>query len=155
MNWQRLLSLTFLSLQQTIVWSRGPFPAGDIKVAHDGCFFRGGSLKIPKSEWDRDSFYFQIPAGKKCIGDSLYAGMPDKCTVSLKGHNKATRDAINLAKAREERYHGHTKEFNALKLRFRHGSSPDDMLSKHKTVVDSIHILMHFELQHRPLMDFP
>lgn len=137
------------------MWSRGPFPAGDPLVAHDGCFFRGGSLKKPKSEWDKNSLYFQIPDGKKAIGDSLYAGMPDKCTVALNGHNKVTRDLINLAKAREERYHGHTKEFNVLKYRFRHGSSADDMLSKHKLCVDSIHILLHFDLQHRPLMDFP
>jgi hypothetical protein len=66
-----------------------------------------------------------------------------------------TRDLINLAEARQERYHGHLKEFNVLKLRFRHGDYADDTMSKHKCCVDCIHILMHFELQHRPLMDFP
>ncbi|KAL3795955.1 hypothetical protein ACHAWO_010211 [Cyclotella atomus] len=141
--------------RQTCVWSRGPFPAGDPAVAHDGCLFRGGTVKQKKSEWDPESLYNAIPDGRKAIGDSLYGGMPEKCTVAKKGHNKVTRDLIKRAKAREERYHGHTKEFHVLQGRFRHGSSADDALLKHKTVVDSIHVLMHFELEHRPMFDFP
>lgn len=137
------------------MWSRGPFPAGAPEVAHDGCLFCGGKVDQPKSEWDQNSLYHQLRSHQKAIGDSLYGGMPEKCTISRKGHDKLTKRLINRAKAREERYHGHTKEFNVLKLRFRHGSCPDDALAKHKTVVDSIHILMHFELQHRPLFDFP
>lgn len=103
----------------------------------------------PKQFVQRDS------GGRKAIGDSLYGGMPDKCTVALKGHNQVARDLINRAKARGERYHGHTKEFNLLKGRLRHGSSADDALAKHKTCVDSVHVLMHFELMHRPMFDFP
>lgn len=125
-------------------------------VAHDGCLFRGGTKDEPRELWDANSLYNHIPDGKKAIGDSLYGGMPEKCTISREGHARETKKMINLAKAREERYHGHTKEFHVLKYRFRHGKkSAAELLSKHKTCVDVIHILMHFELVHRPLMAFP
>jgi hypothetical protein len=145
-----------LSIQQTCIWSDGPYPAGAPEVAHDGCLFRGGKKDTPKETWKPTSFYNTIPDGKKVIGDSLYKGMPEKCTISLPGHDKATKDLINRAKARQERYHGHTKEFNVMKHRFRHGNRSSDLkLSMHKTCLDTIHILMHFELINRPLMDVP
>lgn len=143
-------------MQQTLAWCNGPYPAGDKKVAHDGCLFRGGTLDVGRQNWDPDSLYNRLPDGKKAIGDLLYGGMPEKCTISLNEHTKQTRDLINRAKARQERYHGQTKEFYVLKNRFRHGKeSAAEKLSKHKTCVDVINILMHFELKHRPLMNFP
>lgn len=113
-------------------------------------------MEDPKETWKEESLYNRIPIPQKAVGDSLYAGMPEKCITSLEDHTKQTRDLINRAKARQERYNGHTKEFYILKYRFRHGDKNWQVkLSKHKAVVESIHILMHFELKHRPLMSFP
>lgn len=143
-------------MKDTCVWSDGPYPAGAPEVAHDGCLFRGGKKDEPKDTWKPTSLYNQLPYPRKAIGDSLYKGMPEKCTVSMEGHSKETIKIINRAKAREERYHGHTKEFNIARHRFRHSNRNVQVkLSKHKTVIDVIHILMHFELINRPLMSFP
>ena len=80
--------------------------------------------KVEEGEetWNMDSLYYHhIPTGKKAIGDSLYSGMPEKCTIPRNvGHSRLTKKLINLAKACEERHHGHTKEFHVLKYRFRH-----------------------------------
>jgi hypothetical protein len=117
--------------------------------------FRGGTLDQPKSLWNKNSLYHKIPPGKKAIGDSLYGGMPDKCTVAVEGHNYLTQNMINRAKALQENYHGRMQEFHVLKHRFRHGNASVEMkMSKHKSCVESIHVLLHFDLQHRPLGDW-
>ena len=38
-------------------------------------------MKDPPETWDRDALLFQIPDGKKAIGDSAYEGLPEKVTV--------------------------------------------------------------------------
>ena len=81
---------------------RGPNPAGKM---HNRTAFCGGKKEQPKSEWDKSALYFQLPDGKKAIGDSTYKGLPDKVTVALNGHSKRARDFTNCAKARQESYH--------------------------------------------------
>ena len=71
----------------------------------DGVLFRGGSTKEDPENWDKNSLYHALPLGKKAIGDSAYANMPDKVTVSLKQHSKPVRTFINKVKAREENLH--------------------------------------------------
>ena len=97
-----MLTLLNSMTKDTCVWSDGPYAAGAPEVAHDGCLFRGGKADQPKETWKETSLYNQIPDGCKAIGDSLYKGMPEKCTVSMEGHTRETKKAINRAKARDD-----------------------------------------------------
>ncbi|KAL7477116.1 hypothetical protein ACHAW6_002928 [Cyclotella cf. meneghiniana] len=49
---------------QTCIWSNGPYPPGDVGVAHDGCLFCSGTLDQPKSLWNKNCLYHKIPPGK-------------------------------------------------------------------------------------------
>jgi len=52
---------------QEIMWIRGPLPCS----VHDMTMFRGGTSKdIKKKKVDKEAFIFQIPDGKKGVGDS-------------------------------------------------------------------------------------
>lgn len=141
--------LTF-HLQQSCIWSRGPFPA---KTKHDGTLFRGGELHKPRDTWDKDALFNHIPKGKKVIGDNSYGGTHDKSCVALEGHSEEALKQINRAKAREENYHKLMKDFDILWNRFRHGTNGADRMEKHRTVVQAIHVILYFELVHRPIMD--
>ncbi len=78
--------------------------------------------------------------------------MLEKFTVAVEGHNNLTQNMINGAKALQENYHGRMQEFHVLKHRFCHGNSSVEMkMSKHKTCIESIHVLLHFDLQLQPL----
>jgi hypothetical protein len=68
-----------------LVWIRGPFPAS----THDITIFRGGKKKETK---DPEALQFQIPEGKKMIGDSGYKGESEKVTITREG------DSDNLKK---------------------------------------------------------
>lgn len=49
------------------MWIRGPLPCS----VHDMTMFRGGTSKdIKKKKVDKEAFTFQIPDGKKGVGDS-------------------------------------------------------------------------------------
>lgn len=65
-----------------IVSTNGPHPASK----HDMTIFRGGTTKEKKENWEKNSLYFKIPEGKRAIGDSGYAGEPEKNAISLPGH---------------------------------------------------------------------
>ena len=137
-----------------LVFGQMPPPPGDVGLAHDGCLFRGGTLDHPKSTWNKNSLYHKIPPRNKAIGDSLYCGMPHKCTVAVEGHNDLTRNMIKKAKALQENYHGRMQEFHGLEHCFRHGNiSVEIKMSKHKSCFESNHVLFHFDLQHWPLGD--
>jgi hypothetical protein len=136
------------------MWSNGPYPAGDKGFAHDGCLFRGGYISQDKSTWDKSSLYFHIPSGKKAIGDGLYGGMSEKCSVSMDGHNGLTKRMSNRAKVMQETYHGKMRDFHVLKHRFHHGSTVEKKMSMNKTCVEAIHIFMHYDLKHRPLLEW-
>jgi hypothetical protein len=60
-----------------IIWTAGPKPAS----THNITFFCGGtqvSTNQHKNEatWDKNALYFQIPEGKKLIGNSGYKSEP-------------------------------------------------------------------------------
>lgn len=137
-------------MQQTCIWSRGPFPAGEV---NDGKLFRGGNIDDPEETWDSEALYSCIPKGKKAIGDSGYVGVPEKCTIAMEEHPKWVIQIINRAKARQENYHCLMKDFGVLYQRFRHGKSAETRMSKHKICVQSVHLILHFDLVHRPLLD--
>ena len=133
------------------MWSRGPFPAGKV---NDGILFRGGRLDEPRESWDPQALYSYIPEGKKNIGDSGYAGTPEKCTVSMDEHPQWVLHILNRAKARQENYHSLMKDFGVLYQRFRHGKkSAASRLEKHEKCVNAVHVVLYFDLKHRPLQD--
>ena len=64
------------------IWSNhcvsinGLYPAGKY---HDKTIFCGAeSMDDPVDQWDQNALFFQIPDGKKAIGDSAYEGMPEE-----------------------------------------------------------------------------
>ena len=64
----------------------GPHPAGKY---HDKALLCGAeNIKCPMETWDKSALLFQIPNGKKAIGDSAYEGLPEKVTVKRPGHTQ-------------------------------------------------------------------
>lgn len=52
---------------QEVMWIRGPLPCS----VHDISMFRGGTKEDKKkNKIDKDAFIFQIPDGKRGVGDS-------------------------------------------------------------------------------------
>ncbi|KAL7548803.1 hypothetical protein ACHAWF_012061 [Thalassiosira exigua] len=132
-----------------LLWMHGPIPAG---LKHDRTIFCGGTQKEPKTNWDRQSLYFQLPEGKKLIGDSAYSGIPEKVTVAMDSHSKKARDFINGAKARQESYFWRLKTYAVLRGRFRHGKTTDDKLDKHQMCTEAVCVMVQYDLKHHPLM---
>ena len=86
-----------------ILWTAGPKPAS----THDITFFRDGtqvSTNRLKNEaiWDKNALYFQIPEGKKLIGDSGYKGGPSKISTSVVEHSDKVKEFLAQAKSRQE-----------------------------------------------------
>ena len=68
-----------------IVYMSPPFPAS----VHDINIFRGGKADEDEEEWDKDSLYFlmeKLGEGKKGVGDSGFAGEPDKIITTKDYH---------------------------------------------------------------------
>ena len=128
---------------------KGPIPAGSM---HDRTVFCGGTKDQPKSLWDKTALYFQLPKGKKAIGDSACSGLPDKALVSLDGHCKKVRDFINRAKARQESYHWRLKTYEVLRAAFRHGTSTEDKISLHGTCTEAVVVIVQYDLKYHPVM---
>ena len=59
------------------MWINGGFPAS----THDITIFRGGK-KGEKDNWDKKALYFQVPEGKRGVGDSGYAGEATKIAIT-------------------------------------------------------------------------
>jgi hypothetical protein len=133
------------------VWKRGPYPAGKY---HDKTLFCGAENKdTPKEEWDRSALYFQLPKGKKAIADSAYEGIPEKVTVKRNGQEKDVIDFIDRAQNRQESYHSRLDSYAILRHRFRHGTSSQNKLDLHNMCVEALMVVLHFDLQHRPLWE--
>lgn len=128
---------------------KGPIPAG---AKHDRTVFCGGTKDEPKSLWDKSALYFQLPKGKKAIGDSAYKGLPDKFTVALDGHSKEVKNFINRAKARQESYFWRLKTYQVLRSTFRHGRSTSEKMSLHKTCTEAVVVLVQYDLKYHPVM---
>ena len=68
------------------LWVAGPKPAS----THDITCFHGGteeskSKTMNEAKWDENALYFQIPDGKRLIGDSGYKGEPKKFQQHVMG----------------------------------------------------------------------
>ena len=128
---------------------RGPLPAG---AMHDRTVFCGGKTDEPKSLWDKTALFWQLPKGKKAIGDSAYIGLPDKVLVSLDGHSKKVRGFINRAKARQESYHWRLKTYEVLRAAFRHGTSTKDKILLHGSCMEAVVVIVQYDMKYHPLM---
>jgi hypothetical protein len=121
-----------------LVWIGGPFPASQ----HDITTFRGGKKNEPK---DQNALFFQIPDGKRGVGDSGYKGEPGKISITREGDSAAVKNFKGRVKSRHETFNSRLKAFKILSTRFRHQLSPD--LSEHKTVFEAVCVACQFDLE--------
>lgn len=147
----------------------------------DITFFRGGKTKESKDTWDKSALYAQLPPGKRVITDSGYLGEPEKVLLTKGEHDSEMKRFIGRAKARQESLHTRLKSFSKfllkiphtvycqhnikhshfslfvidiLKNRFRHGKSTELRFKLHQMVVESICVIVQFDLENgHPLMD--
>eukprot|EP00986_Skeletonema_menzelii_P009268 scaffold4173_cov88-Skeletonema_menzelii.AAC.3 len=130
---------------------KGPFPPGKY---HDKPIFCGAeNADTPKEQWDRKALYFQLPEGKKAIADSAYEGIPDKITVKRNGQDKEVTAFIDRAQNRQESYHSRLDSYAILRHRFRHGTSTENKMDLHNLCVETVMVVVHFDLTHRPLWE--
>jgi hypothetical protein len=121
-----------------LVWIRGPFPASQ----HDMTTFRGGKKNEAK---DETALFFQIPDGKRAVGDSGYRGEPGKVSVTRNGDSGEVKNFKGRVKSRHETFNGRLKAFKILSTRFRHRLGPD--LSEHKAAFEAVCVACQFDLE--------
>lgn len=131
-------------------WINGPQPAS----IHDLTFLRGGKAKQAKSTWKKDSLYNNVPDGIKLVGDSAYAGQPDKVTRTMDAHQPKTKKLFARIKSMNETANGRIKSFKALRESFRHGTSTNDKLKKIKMAFEAAAVLVQYDIENgHPLME--
>lgn len=141
--------------ESRVLWTAGPKPAS----THDVTFFRGGkeeSSKKKKNEasWDKNALYFQIPKGKKLIGDSGYEGEPDKVSTSIAEHEGEVKEFFARAKSRQETVNTRLKFFEVIGGRFRHGKGAKDKLKLHQMCFDAVSVLVQYDMENgHPLFE--
>ncbi|KAL3769802.1 hypothetical protein ACHAWU_010310 [Discostella pseudostelligera] len=129
----------------------GPYPAGKY---HDKALFCGAETMDESSDrWDRSALYFQIPDGKKAIGDSAYEGAPEKVTVKREGHPPNVFEFLDRAQNRQESYHSRLENYNILTHRFRHGKSTQDKMNLHKMAVEAVAVIVEYDMRYHPLFE--
>jgi hypothetical protein len=102
-----------------IIWTDGSKPAS----THDNTFFRGGtqvSTNQHKNEatWDKNALYFQIPEGKKLIGDSGYKGEPSKISTTVDEHSDKVKDFFCSSKITARDYQHKVEVFQRSQCSF-------------------------------------
>jgi hypothetical protein len=140
--------------EDKILWTAGPKPAS----THDITFFRGGtqvSKNRHKNEatWDANALYFQIPEGKKLIGDSGYKGELSKISTTADAHSAEVKEFFARAKSRQETINTRLKSFNVLSCRFRHGKGVENKLRLHQTCFEAVCVLVQYDLAEHGLME--
>ena len=137
-----------------VLWLAGPKPAS----THDITFFRGGktvskSRNTNEAAWDKGALYFQIPKGKKLIGDSGYKGEPKKVSVTCREHNEEVKEFFARAKSRQETFNGRIKVFEVLDGRFRHGKGVQNKMDLHKMCFEAVCVAVQYDMENGyPLM---
>ena len=94
---------------------------------------------------DQNALIFQIPDGKRGVGDSGYKGEPGKISMTREGDSAAVKNFKGRVKSRPETFNSRLKAFKILSTRFRHRLSPD--LSEHKTVFEAVCVACQFDLE--------
>jgi len=122
-----------------LVWIRGPFPASQ----HDMTTFRGGQVNEVKNA---NALQFQIPEGKRAIGDSGYRGEPSKISVSQPKDSASVRNFKSRVKARHETFNARLKSFKILSTRFRHKLSTDTLV-EHQVVFEAVCVACQYDME--------
>ena len=128
----------------SIVFKSGPSPASE----HDITIFRGGTSEQDKSEWKQDSLYFrmeELGQGKKAVGDSGFAGEPEKVITTKSHHSKQLKEFLARMKNRQESLHIRLRAFNILENRFRHGKGTEDKMELHGVCVSAISVIVQYD----------
>lgn len=129
--------------ENQIAWINGPFPAS----THDITMFRGGK-EGNKDGWDQNSLYFQIPKGKRCVGDSGYSGEPEKISVTRDDHPAELKKFFARVKSRQETVNSRLKSFGILGQRFRHG------MKNHKMCLEASCVIIQYDMENgHPLFE--
>ena len=129
-----------------IVYMSPSFPAS----VHDINIFRGGKANEDEEEWDKDSLYFlmeKLGEGKKGVGDSGFAGEPDKIITTKDYHSKDLKEFIARVKNRQESLHIRLKAFNLLGNRFRHGNSTKNKMELHGICTAAITVIVQYDFE--------
>lgn len=130
-------------------WINGPEPAS----IHDITFFRGGT-KGNKMNWKPSSLYFHVPKNMRLVGDSAYAGQPDRVTTTIDAHKPATKALFARMKSMMETCFGRMKTFRILREAFRHGTSTDDKLRKIKNAFEAVAVIVQYDCEYgHPLFE--
>lgn len=143
------------TVMERIVWANGPFPA----ATHDITIFRGGTKKKGPATWDKSSLFHKMPNGKRLVGDSGYAGEPDKVSITLSGHSPETKELFARIKSRGETLFRGYKSLGICGGKpFRHkgkqGGGSSERMRTHAVVFDAITVVMQYNMEHgSPLFD--
>ena len=140
-------------MEDHIVWVNGPFPAS----YHDITIFCGGMRK-EKKNWPNDSLFFQVPSGKRLIGDLGYVGEAKKNSTTLGDHSKEVKEYFSGAKSRQETINARYKNFRILGTSFRHKgekrSGSKGKMDRHELVSNAITVVLQYDLENgNPLFD--
>lgn len=130
-------------------WINGPEPAS----IHDLTFFRGGT-KGNEKNWKLSALYFHVPKNMKMVGDSAYAGQPDRVTTTMDAHKPATKVLFARMKSMMETCFGRMKTFRILREAFRHGASTADKLQKIKNAFEAVAVIVQYDCENgHPLFE--
>ena len=113
---------------------------------HDINVFRGGDPDC-SDDWDESALYFQLKEGEMCVGDSGYAGEPDKVVLEKAEHPPYVKSFLSRAKNRQETFHSRLKNFNILGHRFRHKGGVDKKMRKHEMAVRAVACIIQYDYE--------
>jgi hypothetical protein len=97
--------------------------------------------------------YFQIPEGKKLIGDSGYKGELSKISTTADMHSAEVKEFFARAKSWQETINTRLKSFNMLSCRFCHGKGVKNKLRLHRTCFEAVCILVQYDFANHELME--
>lgn len=90
--------------------------------------------------------------GKRGVGDSAYAGEPDKIITTNNFHSAEMKEFLARVKNRGESVFVRFKAFNILRNRFRHGSGTENKLALHGFCFRTIAVIVQYDFENeRPL----
>jgi hypothetical protein len=97
--------------------------------------------------WNRSSLYFNVPESVKLVGDSAYAGQPDKVTTTKDAHSPTTKRLFARMKSMLETCNGRLKNFKVVRESFRHGQGTNDKLKKIKVAFEAAAVLVQYDIE--------
>ena len=109
--------------------------------------FQGGEADLKVRDRDPAALFLNLPPGKKCVGDSGYAGELDKIIVSRPEHPKDFKKFLAPVKSRQETFNARLKVFRVLTSRFHHGTSSANKMKMHQMCVEMIAVMVQYSME--------